>query len=110
VQIRRGLKQTASRLKRCRARSTNGLKMTENEGEVKRSLSRVAFMLLAGDIGGTKTLLGLFDALPVRPRAIEITSYVTLDYDDLTTMIAAFLADKTVPAGDIQTACFGVAG
>jgi len=67
-------------------------------------------MLLAGDIGGTKTLLGLFDSLPVRPRAIRVASFVTVDHADLTDMIAAFLADGAGPADRIQTACFGVAG
>jgi glucokinase len=79
--------------------------MMENGSEVK--------MLLAGDIGGTKTLLGLFDSAPVRPRAIVTQTYGTLDFDDLTTMIAAFLADEGAAAaapGAITAACFGVAG
>jgi len=67
-------------------------------------------MILAGDIGGTKTLLGLFDAAPARPRAALVRSFGTLDYDDLTTMIAEFLREgETVPAA-IDRACFGVAG
>src|SRR5438552_2830181 len=67
-------------------------------------------MLLAGDIGGTKTLLGLFDALPARPRLIEARSFVTLDYDSLVAMISAFLNDVAVTPADVQTAAFGVAG
>ena len=67
-------------------------------------------MLLAGDIGGTKTLLGLYDPAPARPRPLAIRSFPTLDYDDLTTMIAAFVADHDVPGAPIDTACFGVAG
>jgi glucokinase len=67
-------------------------------------------MLLAGDIGGTKTLLGLFDALPARPRALATRSFATLDYDDLTTMIAEFLAGETARRDDIEAAAFGVAG
>ena len=70
-------------------------------------------MILAGDIGGTKTLLGLFDTAPARPRPITAKSFGTLDYHDLPTMIAAFLqeagADASRP-GAITTACFGVAG
>ena len=53
-------------------------------------------MLLAGDIGGTKTLLGAFDPSHARPRPIAVRSFATLDYDDLTTMIAAFLKDDAV--------------
>ena len=35
-------------------------------------------MLLAGDVGGTKTLLGLFNAGPDRPTPIEVGEFVTL--------------------------------
>ena len=44
-------------------------------------------MLLAGDVGGTKTLLGLFAAAPERPTAVEVGEFVTLDYDGLEPMI-----------------------
>lgn len=67
-------------------------------------------MLLAGDIGGTKTLLGLFDALSLRPRALASHSFNTLDYDDLGSMAAEFLRSEDVHAGRIEYACFGVAG
>src|SRR6266850_6108793 len=67
-------------------------------------------MLLAGDIGGTKTLLGLFDPAAARPRPIVMRSFGTLDYDDLTTMIARFLQDEGAAGAPIETACFGVAG
>ena len=81
----------------------------ENEGEVKK-------MLLAGDIGGTKTLLGLFDAVPARPRPLVVRSFGTLDHADLQTMIAGFLKETVVgdaareARGAIDSACFGVAG
>ena len=82
--------------------------MMENGGEVKT-------MILAGDIGGTKTLLGLFDAVPARPRPVVVRSFGTLDYPDLPTMIAEFLthddaADARASHGAIESACFGVAG
>jgi glucokinase len=48
-------------------------------------------MILAGDIGGTKTHLGLFDSVPARPRPIAVRTFSTLDYPDLPSMIAAFL-------------------
>jgi len=67
-------------------------------------------MLLAGDIGGTKTLLGLFDALPLRPRALASQSFATLDYDDLGSMAAEFLNSEDVRRDTIESACFGVAG
>jgi glucokinase len=67
-------------------------------------------MLLAGDIGGTKTLLGLYDPSSVRPRAVSIRSFPTLEFDDLTTMIAAFIRTDEVRHAPIDAACFGVAG
>lgn len=67
-------------------------------------------MLLAGDIGGTKTLLGLFAPAPERPAAIEIGEFVTLDYDALEPMIRQFLKARGVDARQIESACFGVAG
>jgi glucokinase len=67
-------------------------------------------MLLAGDIGGTKTLLGLFDALPLRPRPLAVQSFLTLDYDDLGAMLGEFFAAQHASADTIDSACFGVAG
>ena len=72
-------------------------------------------MILAGDIGGTKTLLGLFDAVPARPRPVAVRAFGTLDHPDLQTLIAEFLKSPDAGAarsahGAIETACFGVAG
>jgi glucokinase len=67
-------------------------------------------MFLAGDIGGTKTLLGLFEPAPARPRPIAVRSFTTLDYADLPSMISAFLDDDRLARAAIDVACFGVAG
>jgi glucokinase len=67
-------------------------------------------MLLAGDIGGTKTLLGLFAVSPDRPRPIEVGEFVTLDYDALEPMIREFLSAQNIDPRRIDAACFGVAG
>ena len=67
-------------------------------------------MLLAGDIGGTKTLLGLFDPASVRPRPVVVRSFPTLEFDDLASMIAAFVKEDEVRHASIDAACFGVAG
>lgn len=67
-------------------------------------------MLLAGDVGGTKTLLGLFSAAPERPKTIEVGEFVTLEYDGLEPMVREFLRARSVEAGHIEAACFGVAG
>jgi glucokinase len=67
-------------------------------------------MLLSGDIGGTKTLLGVFASSPERPRAVEVGEFVTLDYDALEPMIREFLAAQNIEPRRIEAACFGVAG
>jgi glucokinase len=67
-------------------------------------------MLLAGDIGGTKTLLGLFTPKPDRPAAIDVGEFVTLDYDGLEPMIEAFLDSRGVEPRHIDAATFGAAG
>jgi glucokinase len=67
-------------------------------------------MLLAGDIGGTKTLLGLFDPRPVRPKPILIREFVTLDFPNLIAMISAFAQEEGVKGAAVETASFGVAG
>jgi glucokinase len=70
----------------------------------------MANLLLAGDIGGTKTLLGIFERALGRPRPGAVRTFSTLDYDDLPTMIAAFLRDTSTSGEHVAAACFGVAG
>ena len=67
-------------------------------------------MLLAGDIGGTKALLGLFEPHAQRPVPVATEQYVTLEYDNFYAMLQRFLRARGVSAGDIQAASFGVAG
>jgi glucokinase len=73
----------------------------------------MANFVLAGDIGGTKTLLGIFRGGSARPEPVAVRSFGTLDYPDLPTMIDEFLSgarSNDRPAPPIETACFGVAG
>lgn len=67
-------------------------------------------MLLAGDVGGTKTLLGLFAPGPDRPAPIEIGEFVTLAYDGLEPMVREFLGARGVDSRGLHAACFGAAG
>jgi len=67
-------------------------------------------VLLAADVGGTKTLLGLFKQAPERPVSIETGEFVTLEYDSLVPMIREFLKAEGVEAKAIVAATFGVAG
>lgn len=63
-------------------------------------------MLIAGDIGGTKTTLALFRRDQPRTPERQVT-YPTRAYADLPTMVATFLPDR---AGPIRGAVFAVAG
>jgi glucokinase len=67
-------------------------------------------MILAGDIGGTKTLLGLYSRRHSRPEAITVQSFTTIDFPDLTQVIASFAANERVRGTRVQAAAFGVAG
>ena len=67
-------------------------------------------MLLAGDIGATKTLLGVFESQPSRPRAIVTRSFVTLDYPSFPALLEEFTRGISLANTPIESACFGVAG
>jgi len=67
-------------------------------------------MILAGDVGGTKTLLGLFDPNGARPDPVVVRSFTTVEYPDLAHVIATFTADTHVRGATIRSAAFGVAG
>jgi glucokinase len=64
-------------------------------------------MLLAGDVGGTKTVLGIFsqDQGPGRPLAVK--TYPSAAYPGLDAIVEEFLASVHLP---VQRACFDVAG
>jgi glucokinase len=65
-------------------------------------------MILAGDVGGTRTRLGLFEPRAERPEPVSVHEYSTGSFSDLDSMIATFLRDAGGPR--IRTAGFGVAG
>lgn len=50
-------------------------------------------LILAGDIGGTKSYLGLFAADPADFTPLAERRYATRDYPDLAGMLAAFIAE-----------------
>jgi glucokinase len=68
-------------------------------------------VLLAGDVGGTKTLLGLFEAAASggRPRAVLVREFATLDFDAFEDIVDEFAgAGGAQPR--IDAMCVGVAG
>lgn len=91
-------------------------------------------MILAGDIGGTKTHLALFDWTTERVESVRMETFHSADYTSLEEMLAEFLVPPTPPtpiddleqaksegeepsaeskpdkAATIDAACFGVAG
>jgi glucokinase len=67
-------------------------------------------MLLAGDVGGTKTLLGLFEAAGTRPAPLAVREFSTLAYPDVTAMIGEFTAETGAGGAALLAASFGVAG
>ena len=67
-------------------------------------------MLLAGDVGGTNTRLGLFTTEAPRPAPVEVRTYPTDDFPGLEAMVGAFLADAGASASSVEGAAFGVAG
>ncbi|MBN1832641.1 MAG: glucokinase [Deltaproteobacteria bacterium] len=64
-------------------------------------------LILAGDIGGTKTHLGLFQRGKRRPTPRVVETYPSSEAPDLETMIRRFFNDHPV---SVTGACFGVAG
>ena len=68
-------------------------------------------MLLAGDLGGTKTQLGVFRPTGGRPELLDSREYVTLDYrEPLGDDHAPSSAPPACVPQEVQVACVGVAG
>lgn len=65
-------------------------------------------MILAGDIGGTKTILGLFEQSGGPLAAVREHTYASAAAPSLEAMIADFLGAGG--AASVTAACFGVAG
>jgi len=63
-------------------------------------------MLLAGDVGGTKTALALFEQNSMKP--LHLKKFVSKDYPGLQEIVSAYLAEHSEHT--IAAACIGVAG
>lgn len=64
-------------------------------------------MILAGDIGGTKSLLGLFEGDSIAPRSLDEASVATAAHRSAEELIATYLAARSVRPERI---CLGLAG
>jgi glucokinase len=65
-------------------------------------------MILAGDIGGTKTLLAIADV--ENGALLHRYSYVSSNHENLATLIDDFLTRSNINAGQVDAACLAVAG
>ena len=65
--------------------------------------------LLAGDIGGTKTLLSLHAVGDTAPELLTSARYASADWGDLAAMVSHFLAG-TEGHDHPSVACLAVAG
>lgn len=70
-------------------------------------MSRMGRMILAGDIGGTKTHLALFPEKEPRNWIVD-TKYRSGEHENLRNIVEAFLADHR--DHEVVRACFGIAG
>jgi glucokinase len=66
-------------------------------------------MLLAGDVGGTKTLLGLFERQHPRPVPLAVHSYATASFSRFADILEAFAVDLKKPV-TVEAVAMGVAG
>ncbi|WP_255556561.1 glucokinase [Methylococcus sp. Mc7] len=71
-------------------------------------MSGAKSVLLAGDIGATKTVLGLFDCWGDRLVCLSEAIFASADYASLEAVVAEFLRGQG--AGMPEVACFGVPG
>src|SRR5262245_19612766 len=67
-------------------------------------------MLLAGDVGGTKALLGLYEPHERRPVPVATQEFATLEHAHFEAILQRFLGGHGVSADRIEAASFGVAG
>ena len=64
-------------------------------------------IILAGDIGGTKTLLALFESKKGNPVELRRKRYVSKDFENLEIIVKDFLDESEI---EPQAATFGIPG
>jgi len=65
-------------------------------------------MILAGDVGGTKTLIGLFELEGGHLRSVREATFPSEDFGALEEILQLFFRKEHRPT--LRSACFGVAG
>ncbi len=74
----------------------------------KRDLTGRKIVVLAGDIGGTKSNLAIFEATDNSVRIVVSATYPSAKYDSVTSIIQQFLREH--PGHQPENICLGVAG
>jgi glucokinase len=67
-------------------------------------------MILAGDVGGTKVHLALYDFAEGKLAHVRDEKYPAREYQGLDEVVCKFLAETNTSGDDITAACFGVPG
>ncbi|ALG66894.1 ROK family protein [Beggiatoa leptomitoformis] len=66
--------------------------------------------ILAGDIGGTKSHLGIFQRQTSKLQLIHEKKLASQNFSSLISLLTAFFDNSQIPLTDIKAACLGVAG
>ena len=88
------------------ARKPPGAGARTTRGASRATASR-ARLLLAGDIGGTKTNIALFEPRPRGVRLVEAARFASADHAGLGEIVDAFLSGRRAV---LSAAAFGIAG
>src|ERR1700674_1581566 len=64
-------------------------------------------MILAGEIGATRTRLAAFETEGNRLKCVVEKTYMSQQHDGLSTILAEFIKTEGIP---VHSACLGVAG
>jgi glucokinase len=65
-------------------------------------------MIIAGDIGGTKTLIALYERTTEGLHQTAERAFASADYDSLEAILSEFLRDH--PGSRLENGCFGIPG
>src|SRR5262245_39910507 len=65
-------------------------------------------MILAGDIGGTKTVIGHYEESQNKLRQVHTATFQSREHHSLDEILEVYLRDN--PHLSVRAACFGVAG
>jgi glucokinase len=66
--------------------------------------------VLALDVGGTTTRLGVFERRPAKPVRVAMQTYGTLEFPTVEAMALTFLHEAGISSSSLSAACVGAAG